>query len=185
MSSTPRPPALPVPSALTPDLWPLARIALPCLFLSTSLSTGSLVHSFPVKFLLCPRPLGVTGKVTIKDWGPGLCIFFPECGHFCTFPAPGLCSHCPHSRVPTPPPALPTLPPPSQVPVPLSRVAARAACTCFTPRFVFFIVLCPLGSVEHGLGLLCPYPPPIPPGQSMSQSSLWLQCLEWDLPPSR
>lgn len=66
VNAMPRPPALPVPSAPIPS--PPTWLALPgCLFLSASLSAGSLIHSFPVKLFLCSRLPGMTGKVTIID----------------------------------------------------------------------------------------------------------------------
>lgn len=75
-------------------------------------SARSPVLSFPGKFFLCPKPLGVTGKVTVIDWGPGLWIV-PWMWSLPCFPSsrtwlllllvgdptlsPWSCSHLPHS----------------------------------------------------------------------------------------
>lgn len=133
-----------------------------CLFLSTR----SLVHSFTVRFFLSPWPLGVTGKVTIMDWGPGLCIV-PWMPSLPRFPSSRtLLTLSPPVRVPTPPQPCPHPHFLHRCQV-LYREFPASPCTCRVPR-LFSSVLRALEPAE-----LWPLSCPLTlPGQPGSQSPL-------------
>lgn len=156
VNATPRPPALPVPSAPTSP--PPPKLACCGQFLSASLSTGSLVPSFPVKFFL--------PKATGCDWQGDSCRL-GTWSMYCSLNAVtsvlsqllDFAHTVPSGQSTHSTPVLPSLSPPSQVPVPLSRVTSQSCMHLPCSQVSFYHSPLPTGVLNTGFSVT-PSPTP-------------------------